>query len=144
MIGQISITDYLKTVKSVIWGGCGDCICRNCLWYASGRCPYGECFDDKRATDTPYDKTHPDKSPRTQWSNWNKPGEQAHWCRGGTNYPIRFCERFKKYAGCQVKNCLEAVVCIYQDGYIECSLVDTVGCEECYRRLEEKGEYNEE
>lgn len=29
---------------------------------------------------------------------------------------------------------------VYQDGYIDCSLVDTLGCEACYREFEERME----
>lgn len=29
--------------------------------------------------------------------------------------------------------CLKAVVAVFQDGYIDCSLVDTLGCEACYK-----------
>ena len=29
------------------------------------------------------------------------------------------------------------MVSVFQDGYISCSLVDTLGCEACYREFEE-------
>ena len=102
MKGQINIFDYLSGIPVVTFGGCGQCICKKCLYWWSGRCPNGYCFDDKRAVDDPYDRAHPDKSPRTLWSDWNKPGEQAHWCRGGVCYPVYHCNHFKKYIG--VKN----------------------------------------
>ena len=76
------------------------------------------------------------------WSNWNKPGEQAHWCRGGTFYPTYTCKHFVKYKGQQVKTCLKYNVSVFQDGYIECGLVDTLGCEKCYEEFEKKGEGN--
>ena len=121
-------------------GGCGSCICRSCLLNASERCPYGVCFDEHRAKINPYDKAHPDKPPRTLWSEWNKPGEQAYWCRGGTFYPADACEHYISYLeeATICKSCLEANVVIYQDGYIRCSLIDTLGCEECYRRFEKE------
>lgn len=83
------------------------------------------------------DKQVPGQPSRIAWSDWNKPGEQAHWCRGGVLYPVSYCEHFKKYTGCQVRDCLKAVVAVYQDGYIDCSLVDTLSCEECYKEWNE-------
>ena len=62
---------------------CRDCYCKTCLRWWSDRCVYGKCWDDFRAKENPYNKIFPDKPPRTGWSNWNKPGEQEHWCRGG-------------------------------------------------------------
>lgn len=139
MDGQINITEYLKDQHPEMkWGGCGQCVCKSCLYHWSERCPYGKCFDDKRAIENPYDKAHPDKPPRTLWSDWSKPGEQAHWCRGGTFYPVYTCKNFVKYKGLEIRKCLECNIAVYQDGYMSCSLVDTVGCEECYRRLERK------
>lgn len=50
----------------VTFGGCGQCVCRNCLYWWSDRCPYGGCWDNHRAEIDPYDKAHPDKSPREE------------------------------------------------------------------------------
>lgn len=135
MNGQIDIFEYLASLPDVIWGGCGPCICNRCLYWWSGRCPNGHCFDDKRAVDDPYDKAHSGKPPRTAWSNWNKPGEQAHWCRGGTFYPAYQCSHFKKYMGQKIETCIRANISVYQDGYIHCSLANTVGCEACYESM---------
>lgn len=139
MIGQISITEYIhdRDNINIMVGHCGNCVCRSCLFWWSGRCPHGGCYDDLRAQTDPYDAAHPDKPPRDLWSTWDQPGEQAHWCRGGVFYPTHYCREFVKYQGQQVKDCLEAVVSVFQDGYISCSLVDSVGCQECYRRFEE-------
>lgn len=133
MKGQITLQEWIKPDAIP---HCGDCVCRSCMYWWSGRCPYGECYDDHRAVVDPYDKA--DKPPRTQWSNWNKPGEQAHWCRGGMLYPVKYCEHFVKYKGQKVKECLKANVSVFQDGYIQCSLLEKIGCEQCYRELEEK------
>ena len=46
-------------------------------------------------------------------------------------------EHFIKYQGCQVKECLKCNIAVYQDGYIDCSLVDTLGCTACYQEFEE-------
>lgn len=116
---------------------CTHCICRDCLMWWSGRCPYGGCFDDHRA------KVKPWPGPvRTAWTDWSKPGEQAHWCRGGTFYPVDHCEHHIHYERDKaiVRTCLECNVIVYQDGYIQCSLVDVMGCAECYKRFEEKME----
>ena len=96
-------------------GGCTGCCCRNCMFWWSQRCPYGGCFDDFRAQQDPYDR--------------------AHWCRGGVFFPIYACEHYVKYKGQQVKTCLKSNVSIFQDGYIECSLIDALGCEACYKEF---------
>lgn len=135
--GQQDIFTYIQECDQSA-GGCGSCICRNCLYWWSARCPYGECWDDHRAATDPYDKAHPDKPPRTHWTNWRT--DQAYWCRGGAFYPVHYCEHFVRYRGQQVKSCLDANVSIFQDGYIQCSIVNTVGCQECYRRFMERNE----
>lgn len=114
------------------------CICEKCLYRWSGRCPHGRCYDDLRAKQNPYDKAHPDKPPRTSWSNWKE--DQAYWCRGGILYQAYECEQFVEYDKTKtiVKECLEAVIQVLQDGYIQCSLVDLMGCEECMRRFEDR------
>lgn len=99
---QVTMSEYLKT-RYGSFPHCGSCVCQKCLYWWSGRCPEGECYDDKRAKEEPYNKAFPERSPRTQWSNWNLPGEQAHWCRGGTFYPVSYCEHFVKYQGICVK-----------------------------------------
>lgn len=128
--GQISITEYIST-RDGRFPSCGSCVCRNCLYWWSSRCPYGGCYDDLRAQENPYDKAHPDKPPRTTWSNWNKPGEQAHWCRGGISYPIHYCESFVKYQGCTVEECIDCNIQIFQDGYIVCPTKSNIGCDAC-------------
>ena len=132
MQGQIDFDTYIASYKKN-YPSCSNCVCRNCLLWNSGRCPHGECHDDLRASQNPYDKAHPNKQPRKLWSNWNKPGEQAHWCRGGTFYPIKYCDSFIKYTGCRIEECIKANVAVYQDGYISCSLVESIGCESCYK-----------
>lgn len=134
--GQIDIFAYIKERDTKVIHHCGQCICENCLYWWSGRCSYGRCFDDYRAKIDPYDKAHPDKSPRTTWSNWNKPGEQAHWCRGGMVYPTSYCENFVKYEGQKVEDCVDAPIQIFQDGYVICSLKETIGCDECIAQSE--------
>ncbi len=141
MEGQISIFEYMAREYPVsVWGGCGNCVCKRCLYWQSERCPYGDCWDDHRAEINPYDKAHPDEPKRTAWSNWNRPGEQAHWCRGGVCYPIygRECGHYVKCTGQQVRTCLDANVVVFQDGYIWCSLVDSAGCRQCYERWKNK------
>lgn len=132
--GQMSLSDLPNEPELSLL--CKPCICNSCLYWWSGRCPYGGCYDDLRARENPYDKAHPDKPPRKIWSDWNKPGEQAHWCRGGSFYPSHWCWDYVKYEGQQVRTCLECNVSVFQDGYIRCGF--PTGCEECYRRFEEK------
>lgn len=114
--------------------GCGNCLCKTCLFWWSSRCPHGECYDSFRAKEYPYNEMHPNQPPRTGWSNWKQ--DQAFWCRGGTFYPQTMCEHYVEYTDSEVKTCLEANVQIFQDGYIQCSILDSIGCEECYRRFE--------
>ena len=123
---QVTMSEYLKT-RYGSFPHCGSCVCPKCLYWWSGRCPEGECYDDKRAKEDPYDKAFPQRSPRTQWSNWNLPGEQAHWCRGGNFYPVSYCERFVKYQGSEIEDCIRAPVQYFQDGYLKCTLKDRFG-----------------
>lgn len=127
---QVTMSEYLKT-RYGSFPHCGSCVCQKCLYWWSGRCPEGECYDDKRAKEEPYNKAFPERSPRTQWSNWNLPGEQAHWCRGGTFYPVSYCEHFVKYQGAEIGDCIRAPVQYFQDGYLKCTLKDRIGCEAC-------------
>lgn len=137
--------------------GCEGCDCNKCLYRWSGRCPYGTCYDDHAARVNPFDKWSMEHDARYAhwasqssdgvpwwrkgWSDWNKPGEQGHWCRGGTFWAqTGECEHFVEYdrAKTEIVYCLEAVTSEYQDGYIQCSLIDLQGCEECYKRFNEK------
>ena len=117
---------------------CGDCLCRDCLLWWSGRCPHGGCYDDLRAKYNPYDKAHPNDSPRTSWTDWRT--DQANWCRGGIFYPQHICPNYEHYKGSTVKTCLQANVQVFQDGHISCSLVESIGCAECWKRFEGKTE----
>lgn len=132
--GQIDMFQYLS--EMLVSMSCGCCVCKNCLYWWSSRCPYGDCFDDKRARVNPYDKAHPNKPPRTAWSNWNKPGEQAHWCRGGSFYITRYCESFVRYEGSVIEECIDCPIQVFQDGHISCSLKETIGCEACIGKSE--------
>ena len=133
--GQITFEEYIKN-KRKRFPGCDDCICKSCLYWWSSRCPYGKCYDDYRAAAEPYDKVHMEEPPRTGWNHWET--QQAYWCRGGEFYPASCCGHFIKYKGCQVKDCLEAPVSVFQDGYIQCDMERIRGCRWCYERLEER------
>lgn len=134
--GQMDIFEYLSEVK--IFMHCADCVCKKCLYWWSGRCPYGSCYDDRRAREQPYNEAHPDRAPRITWSDWNKSGEQAHWCRGGSFYPTRYCEKFIKYSESVIEECINCNIQVFQDGYVSCSLKETIGCEVCMRQQEGK------
>lgn len=139
--GQMNLTDFIPREHPVF--GCGECVCKRCLYWWSERCPHGDCYDDQRAKTDPYDKAHPEKPPRTGWSDWNKPGEQEHWCRGGGFYPVRYCEHYTKYEGSSVEDCVDAPMQIFQDGYVRCSLKETMGCEACIERSENRKARNQ-
>lgn len=131
---QINLNDLFEIASLK---GCKDCLCRECLYWWSNRCPYGLCYDDKRAREKPYDIAHTNEPLRKSWSAWK--GDQEHWCRGGVCYPQKICESYKHYKGSTVKSCLMSNVQVFQDGFIRCSIIETMGCEECYKRFEEKG-----
>jgi len=116
-------------------GTCSKCACRSCLLWWSQRCPHGGCWDDHRAKVDPWPG-----EVRKSWTNWNLPGEQEHWCRGGAFYPTDSCLDYIEYEHdkVQVRTCLVENVQVFQDGYILCGLVNVLGCEECYRRFEER------
>lgn len=136
MKGQITLEEYKKQLEQPTYG-C-NCICENCLYWWSSRCPYGECYDDYRAITDPYDQAHQENVPRKPWSDWDKPGQQRHWCRGGMFYPTNHCKHFKKYNGAEIEDCAGGPIQIFQDGYIKCLLKDKIGCEECIARKEGK------
>lgn len=59
-------------------------------------------------------------------------------CAGGIFFPAQHCEKYVSYTGQKVKECLKAVVSVFQDGYILCSLTDNFGCEKCYEEFAER------
>lgn len=136
MNGQITLDEWMENKERPHTGDCTECYCQSCLYRWSSRCPYGYCWDDHRGKVKPFNKLFPDQSPRTGWSNWNKPGEQAHWCRGGVFYPEHKCEHYVKYEGQTVEDCVNANVSIFQDGYMICTLKDTIGCDACIAEIE--------
>ena len=132
--GQMNLLEMYYALEVSM--GCDSCVCKRCLYWWSDRCPYGRCYDDLRAEDDPYPKAHPGEPPRKFWSDWQKPGEQEHWCRGGVFYASYWCWHYVRYTGQQVRTCMECNVSVFQDGYIQCSYPP--GCEECYQRFEER------
>ena len=130
--------NQLSCSREMTCTSCFDCMCRDCLYWWSSRCPYGGCYDDYRARVDPYDRAHPGEPPRTGWTNWKR--DQAYWCRGVFRYPARNCSHYVHYEPEKhvVRSCLDANVQVFQDGYILCNLVNSVGCAECYRRFEER------
>ena len=52
----------------------------------------------------------------------------------------RVCPDYTEYQGQTVKHCLKASVSVFQDGYIDCSLLPYPGCEACYREFEDRQE----
>ena len=111
---------------------CSECICYRCMYWWSGRYPNGGCFDDLRAKEDPYIKAH-DGEIRSGWSRWKDPGEQDHWCRGGSFYSVNECSSFVEYEGQHVHGCFGCNVSVFQDGHIDCSLVNMIGCTECMK-----------
>jgi len=123
---------------------CKNC-CRKCLYWWSSRCPHGLCYDDYRAKHDPYEKRTGHH--RTSWSNCEMPGEQDHWCRGGSLFPIdpeTACKSFIPYTGQMVRTCLKANISEFQDGYIDCNIINTIGCKACYEEFERMTEEGEQ
>lgn len=116
---------------------CSACACHTCLYYWSKRCTYGECWDDYRAKYDPYPAHHMGDAPRALWSDWDMPGEQRHWCRGGFFFPDNQCGHYAKYEPDKhvIRPCLSSNVEVYQDGYIGCSVITIHGCRWCYDRF---------
>lgn len=114
---------------------CTNCICGSCLHSHKGDCPYGTCLDDWRAQNDPYTNHH---QPRYLWSISHLPGEQEHWCRGGSFYPGIGCAHHVLYAGATVRECLKANVTEFQDGSVRCSIADSIGCQRCYEEFLER------
>lgn len=135
IVGQISIEDFLKSCTPII-DHCGNCICDKCLFGWSKRCPYGNCYDGKRAKEDPYDKRFPERTPRTSWSNWNKPNEQKYWCRGGVFYSVKQCDRFVKYKGQEIQECIDCNIQVFQDGFVVCPTKERMTCEQCIEEAE--------
>lgn len=116
--------------------GCHDCLCYYCLRYWQGRdCPYGGCFDDFRAVNDSYINHHPE---RHLWSLSHAPGEQEHWCRGGSFYPAVDCDHFIEYEGQTIEQCVRANIQVFQDGTRNCCMMVNGSCERCLRELEER------
>jgi hypothetical protein len=59
-------------------------------------------------------------------------------CRGGIFRRTYKCEKYVRYENQQVKECLNAMTCVFQDGYILCSLIENFGCESCYKEFIKK------
>lgn len=43
-----------------------------------------------------------------------------------------------------MKSCIKANVSIFQDGYINCSMLESYGCEKCYTELETQQDKEDE
>ncbi len=127
--GPRRVGDGARAEQLTAMTGCSECLCRACLLWWSERCPFGGCWDDHRALVSPF----PGPERRT-WTNWDKPGEQAHWCRGGFFYPADACPEFRPYEPPVVQVCLLESVLKWPDGYIQCGLVETQGCRKCWER----------
>lgn len=112
---------------------CSECLCIYCLYLWSGRCRYGNCYDDYRAKSDPYTKHYPE---RHIWSNSCKPGEQEHWCRGGIFFPTEECESFEQYEGQKIEQCHKASTRVFQDGYRICPMMVDGSCDQCMREMD--------
>ena len=53
-------------------------------------------------------------------------------------YPERKCEHYVEYTGCTIEDCIAAPIQLFQDGFLICTLKDSIGCEACIAREEGK------
>ena len=51
-------------------------------------------------------------------------------------YPERKCEHYVKYEGQSIEECVDANIVVFQDGYVQCTLKDAMGCDACIARAE--------
>lgn len=131
IMSQIALNSpYVSSIS------CRKCMCSNCLYWWSSRCPYGGCYDNERAKVLPFHMAHPEAGIRKLWSGWQK--EQAFWCRGGTFYPSIYCEHYEQYEGQEIIECVACNIAVFQDGYVSCTLKEHMTCEECIARQENK------
>jgi hypothetical protein len=62
--------------------------------------------------------------------------QESHRCRIGIELTCPEGMKFVEYTGSTVKQCIEATVEEYQDGYIHCPIIDCMhDCEWCMERL---------
>lgn len=60
---------------------------------------------------------------------------ESHRCRNQRDRcPDRY--KYEKYTGSQVRQCLYATIETFQDGYIQCPILEERGCEWCYEEFE--------
>lgn len=57
-------------------------------------------------------------------------------------YPAYYCKSFTKYEGTTIEECIRAVIEVFQDGYIRCSIKDQIGCEACIDEDSHRNIYN--
>lgn len=58
---------------------------------------------------------------------------ESHRCRNEKKCPDGM--EYIEYTGSSVKQCLCATTEVYQDGYIHCPILESIGCEECMERF---------
>lgn len=64
---------------------------------------------------------------------------ESHRCRNKKTCPPGMS--YVEYTGSTVRQCLEATTEIYQDGYIHCPILESVGCERCMERFGDGSEF---
>lgn len=58
---------------------------------------------------------------------------ESHRCRNERQCP-EGCH-YEEYIGSTVRQCLCATIEVFQDGYIHCPILDSIGCEECVKNF---------
>lgn len=67
---------------------------------------------------------------------------ESHRCRNQNTCPEGMS--FIEYTGATVKQCLCATVEVFQDGYIQCPIIKSIGCEECMERFGDGSDFEHE
>lgn len=66
-------------------------------------------------------------------------GYESHRCRNEKECPDGL--HYEEYIGSTVRQCLCATIEVFQDGYIHCPILDSIGCEQCMKDFGDGSEF---
>jgi hypothetical protein len=134
-------------------------ICGNCGYYEAGEYSHGICTNEQI---TPHpkgviidgEKTYIDskecfsgahacgkfvKKEEPKKNCYHCLYHESHRCRNQNSCPEGM--KYIKYTGSSVKQCLCATTEVYQDGYIHCPILESIGCKECMEKFGDGSDY---
>ena len=126
-------------------------VCGNCRYYGAGEYSYGICTNEQVKTHTKGVIENGEKVFVDSKEYWGG----AHACSKFVKKEEKNCyhclyhESFRccnekscpegmsyiEYTGSLVKQCIYATTEVYQDGYIHCPVLDSIGCKVCMERF---------